>query len=122
VPPSLKKALDPLLDEMSQSALDQEKDAGKRAIAEKMVKAVMPSLKSGDLDTAFSLRGPGKDGHYGLVVGVKLKDGLEIEKTARDLLAQAPEGDRKKIHLDAESVGAVKMQPSWRSARMAWPR
>jgi hypothetical protein len=109
LPDHLRTALEPVIDEAIRSAAEHEKDAGKRAMVEKLLAALTPTFKSGDLDGGFSLRGPGKNGHYGLVVAVKVKDGLEIDKTLHDLVALIPESDRAKIKLDAESAGAVKI-------------
>jgi hypothetical protein len=109
LPEDVRKALDPVVDEMVQQTLQKERDDKKRALAEKLLNVLTPTFKQGELDTAFTLRGPGKDGRYGLVVGVKVKDGKAIDQTAREMVALLPEGDRNKIKLDAESAGDIKI-------------
>lgn len=109
LPEEVRKTLDPVIDEGIQKALEKESDAAKRAGAEKLLRALTPTLKSGDLDTAFTLRGPGPNGKYGLVLGIKVKDGQAIEQTARDLIQSLPKGDQAKIKLDAETVGDIKV-------------
>ncbi|HEV3116071.1 MAG TPA: hypothetical protein VGY58_03405, partial [Gemmataceae bacterium] len=49
--------------------LAKEKDATKRAHGEKILKALTPTVKSGELDAAVSLRGPGDNKLYTLVAG-----------------------------------------------------
>src|SRR5439155_25165965 len=89
--------------------LSKEKDSAKRAEGEKVVKVLTPTLKAGELDVAASIRGPSAANHYGVVAGMKVKDGEAIEKTLREVVAKLPEADQGKIKIDAESSGDVKI-------------
>jgi hypothetical protein len=107
LPADLHKAFDSVIEGIPEAALAKEHDAGKRAEAEKILKVLMPTLKSGELDVAASVRGPSASNHYSAVAGLKVQDGEAIEKALRDLVAKIPEADRSKIHVDAERAGDV---------------
>jgi hypothetical protein len=109
MPEDLRKALEPVIDEGIRTGLEKEQDAAKRAEAAKVLKALTPSFKSGDLDFAFRLLGPDKENHFSVVAAVKLKEGDEFDKAVRNLVKILPEADRAKIALDAESAGEVKI-------------
>jgi hypothetical protein len=107
LPADLHKAVDSLIDDIGAKALAQERDPGKRSEEEKVLKVLAPTLKAGELDAAASVRGPSASNHYGVVAGLKVQDGLAIQKTLRDLLPKLPEADRDRIKLDAEQAGDV---------------
>jgi hypothetical protein len=109
MPDSLRKAFGPVVDEGIRTHLEKEKDEAKRAEAAKLLKALTPTFKAGELDLAVRLLGPDKDGHFTLVAAAKLKEGDEFDKAVRNLVQILPEADRAKIHLDAETVGSVKV-------------
>jgi hypothetical protein len=109
MPDNVRKALSSAVDEGIRSSLEKEKDATRRAQAEKLLKVLSPSLKSGDFDVAISLRGPGESNHYTLLAALKLKDGSEIDTVVRDLTKDLPEDAKRLIKLDAESAGDVKI-------------
>jgi len=109
IPEDVQQAIGPAVDEGFKEALEKEKDATKRELAEKIFKAIEPSLKSGELDLAFSFRGPSKENHYTFLAAVKLKEGEKVEEALRDLAKMAPEHDQAKIHFDAEKSGDYKI-------------
>src|SRR5262249_665063 len=109
LPKSLHKAFERVIDEGIQKELEKEKDAGKRAQAEALLKVISPTLKAGELDVGASLRGPTANNHYAFVAGIKVKDGDAMEQKLKDGLKRAPEADREKIKLDAESAGTLKI-------------
>ncbi len=109
LPKSLHKAFERVVDEGIQKELDKEKDAAKRAQAEGLLKVITPTLKAGELDLGASLRGPTANNHYAFVAGIKVKDGEAIEQKLKDALKSAPEADREKIKLDADSVDGHKI-------------
>jgi hypothetical protein len=109
LPEDLRKALEPVIDEGIRTALEKEKDEAKRTEGAKLLKALTPSFKSGDLDLAVRLLGPDKDEHFSVVAAVKLKEGDEFDKAVRNLVKILPEADKAKIALDAETAGEVKI-------------
>jgi hypothetical protein len=99
--------MEPVLDEVAKKSIEKETDKTKRAQAEKALPVVMPSLKAGELDVAFDLRGPSEDKTYTVVAGIKVKDGAELDKLLRKTAADLPEADKKKIKLDADKAGSI---------------
>jgi hypothetical protein len=109
LPESLRASIGPAIDEGIKNGLEKEKNAAKRAQGEKVLKALSPTLKAGELDVGFALRGPTESKHYTLVAGLKVKDGAQIERVLRDFVKDLPEAERGKIQLDAESAGDIKI-------------
>jgi hypothetical protein len=105
LPSELHKAVNSLIQEIGEKGLAQEHDPAKRAEEEKIFKVLMPTLKAGEVDAAASVRGPSASNHYGVVAGVKVQDGVAIEKTLRDLVAKLPEAERSRIQVDADRAG-----------------
>jgi len=89
--------------------LAKEKDPAKRAQLAELAKAIMPTLKAGEIDFAFSAHGPTESGHYSIFTGLKVKDGAALEQAIRDAMKQLPEAQRTKIKMDAESAGEIKI-------------
>src|SRR5229473_1388046 len=109
LPEDVRHAIGPAVDEGFKEALEKEKDASKRALAEKLFKAIEPTLKSGEVDLAFSFRGPSKENHYTFLAAAKLKEGEKVEEALKELAKTAPEKDQAKIHFDAEKSGDYKI-------------
>jgi hypothetical protein len=109
IPENARQQFVKSVDEAFHGAIDKEKDANKRMVAEKLYAAVAPTLKAGELDAAVELRGPTKNKHYAALAALKLKDGKKLEKVLRDLHDQVPEAEREKIKVDAETAGSVKI-------------
>jgi hypothetical protein len=107
LPEAVRKAMEPVLDEVIKKSIEKETDKAKREQAEKALPVVLPSLKAGELDAAFDLRGPSEDKTYTVVAGIKVKDGGELDKLLRKTAADLPEADKKKIKLDADKAGSV---------------
>lgn len=103
----LRKALEPAIDEGIQAVLEKEKDEGRKAVAEKLLNAIKPSLKAGELDAGFTLIGPNKDQRYTFVGGIKLQKTKDIDAAFREVVKLAPERERDLIKFDAEKAGAV---------------
>jgi hypothetical protein len=104
---NVRKALGVVIDEGFSKSLAGEKDAGKRAIAEKFLKALDPTLKAGEVDFGLVVRGPDANRSYSAVAGVKLKEGMALEQAIRDLVKILPERERAIVKLDAASVGGA---------------
>src|SRR5207302_11465057 len=72
--------------------------------------ALGPTLKSGELDAGFDVRGPEAGGKvYTMVSAVRLKGGSDVEKALRAVVKALPEGAEGFLGLkfDAEKAGAV---------------
>jgi hypothetical protein len=74
-----------------------------------VLKALAPSLKSGELDAVVSLQPPAPDTGkpHTLLAGVKLKDGPAVDRAVRDLVKELPSADRDRVRLDAEKVNEI---------------
>jgi hypothetical protein len=107
LPEKLRQPLQPALDDLVKMVLAQEKDAGRRDAIASVIKAALPTVKAGELDAGFNLRGPNPKGIYTLVTGLKVQEGATIEKTIRELLPKAPPDVRKAIKLDVDKAGGV---------------
>jgi hypothetical protein len=109
LPTDLASRFDGVVEEGAKKELGKEKDAKKREHARVLLKALEPTLRAGELDTAVVLRGPSSDHKYTFIGGIKLKDGLEVDKALRQLLPEIPPAERAMIKLDAETIGDVKV-------------
>jgi hypothetical protein len=107
LPDKLRSALTGLITEAAKKALAESTDPAKQAQVKQLMEAILPTFKSGELDLAFCLRGPGAGDRYTLVGGVKLKEGEKLAKTLRDLIQTLPEGERGKIKLDRDKAGGT---------------
>jgi hypothetical protein len=109
LPADLQKTLGPVIDEGIRQGLEKDKDEARRENARKFLEVLAPTLKSGDYDFMATMRGPTGDKHYALLVGVKLKDGLAIDKAFRDMVKTFKEEEQNKIKFDAETIAGVKV-------------
>jgi hypothetical protein len=107
LPERVRKALGPAIDEGVVAAADRVPDETHKAMSQKLLKALTPSLKAGEIDAAADFRGPSKDKHYTLVAGVKLKDGQAVEQTVKELVKDLPEQVRDLVKIDAQKAGNV---------------
>jgi hypothetical protein len=104
---SLKKAAGPVIDEGIEKALREEKKEENKVLAEKFLKVLTPTLKSGELDTAITMRGPGKNEKYSMVFGIKIKDGAAVDKTFRDIAKGLKKEEQERIFFDVEKIGTI---------------
>jgi hypothetical protein len=109
LPEDLRKGFEEVIHEGMHKGLEKEKDEARRESAKKLLKALEPTIKAGELDVGVALRGPSDSKHYTVVVGVKVKDGQAIEAAVHDLLQSLPESEREKVKLNAETVGDIKI-------------
>ncbi len=107
LPESLRKPLSDVIDELVEKGLAEAKKKGAGEVAEGVVKAVLPTLKAGELDAGFTLNGPGPKGFYAVVIGLKVRKGDDIEAAFKDALKKLPEKDREKFKIDVEKAGDV---------------
>src|SRR5262249_50065448 len=76
---------------------------------EKFLADIGPTLKSGDLDAAVTVRGPNKDGKYSVLLGVKLLDGVAVEKGFRNWVQDLRKDEQDKIKFDVDKAGPYKI-------------
>jgi hypothetical protein len=107
VPPSLRDAFAAVVDEGLEEAINKESDPAKQAAARRLLPTLAPTFKAGSLDLVVGLRGPDAAGHYVFVGGIKVTDGLAIERAVKELAAKMPENERTALKLDAMTVGGV---------------
>ena len=105
--PAMKKAIAPVIDEGIAKAIAEEKKPEAKEVAEQFLKVMTPTLKSGEFDIAITMRGPGKADKYSIVAGMKVKDGLGIDKTLREVVKKLKPEEQARITFDAEKIGNV---------------
>jgi len=110
---AIRKALAQVIEEGKQKGLAAIQDEGKRKDAERLIKALAPTLEAADIDAGFAVNRPEKGKHYNVIAAVKLTEGNNLAKTLHELvsglLKEIPENERAKIKLDADSVGSIKI-------------
>jgi hypothetical protein len=109
LPKELSTRFAAVVEEGARQGLANEKDEGKRLRGKLLLKSLEPTLTTGELDAAVVLRGPSRQQTYTVIAGLKLKDGLEVEKAFRDVVKDVPPAERDMIKLDAETVEGVKV-------------
>jgi hypothetical protein len=113
LPDELKKGFGKVLDEGAAKAVADISDAGKRQQAQQLLDVLLPTLKAGELDGCVQLLGPGANGKYAVVAGIKVKDGVKLGNKLQELLADAikqmPEAQRARIQLNHATAGTVKI-------------
>jgi hypothetical protein len=111
LPEEVRNAIGPAMDEKLDEELGKEKDPHKKEIAKKLLEALKPTLKSGDFDLGINIQGPSSDHHYGLVIGIKVKEGKALDQAIRDIVkdlpADAQEKVKERIHWNAETIDGV---------------
>jgi hypothetical protein len=110
LPASVQQALASGFDQIVKDELKKESDAAKREALGKLLQALGPTIKAGEIDAAVSFRGPSGNQQFAFVAALGLKDGEGVEKSLRDIVKDLPAGDvEKKLKVDAESFNGVKI-------------
>jgi hypothetical protein len=104
LPEDLRALFGAVLEESERDALAKAHDRTEREIMAMLFEALSPTLKTTELDYAFNLMGPGSDGRYALAGGIRLKDGVAVERALRDAIAKDP---MPNIAWDVEREGPV---------------
>jgi hypothetical protein len=105
LPEKPRKALEPVLEEELKKDLSKTKDGPYRETLERLIRALMPTLKSAQLDGGTVLRGPTADGTYTQLAAVRLRNGKQLEKELREgIKTLEPEA---KVTFDLEKLGDV---------------
>jgi hypothetical protein len=107
LPARLRKSLSPVVDEFIHKASQKAGDDTHKALVEKVLKALEPSLKAGEIDAAVDLRGPSAKSYYTLIAAIKIKDGAALEQTLKGVIKDLPEEHRKMIKMDAQKAGDI---------------
>jgi hypothetical protein len=108
LPDKLRSVIGPVIDEGEKKVLDKQQDnPAKRDILAAILSAVKPTLKNGEVDAGFDLRGPNDSGIYTAVAGVKVKDGEEINKTLHKIVSDLPAEVQELIKLDFDKLGGA---------------
>ncbi len=107
LPDKVREALSEAIDEGLKTALSNAPAGADSPPVQALIKAATPTLKAGELDGGFDMRGPDAKGLYTIVMGLKAQKGGDIEKALRDAYKAAPEKDQKALKLDAAQAGGV---------------
>lgn len=107
LPTSVKKVFGPAVDDLVKQGLDMAGDFKEHL--EPLVKAVVPTLKAGDLDIGIAVVGPNADKHLSGVLVGKVVEGKKIDTAIKDLVEKIPEPIKSAIELNADSEGAYKI-------------
>jgi hypothetical protein len=107
LPDDVKKAMGPVIDEGFEQGLKEIKDDARRARGEKFLEALKPTLKSGDLDMAFTLRGPTAQKQYLVLLGLKVQNGPAIQAALQEMLKGERPEEQARYRWDMDKVGAV---------------
>jgi hypothetical protein len=108
-PENVREALTAVVEEGIQKQLQKEQNPDARALQERFLKSLVPTMKAGEVDVIARAMGPASDGHYTGLAGIKVVDGKEIEDALRAIVAVLPPQLKEPIKLDAESAGDVKI-------------
>jgi hypothetical protein len=108
LPDSVKKVLGPVVDDAVKAGLDMAPGEIQTAV-EPLVKALVPTLKAGDLDVGVAMLGPDAKSHYTLLLAGKIKDGKTVEKEVKALVGKLPEPIKSAFEIDADTVGGTKV-------------
>jgi hypothetical protein len=107
LPEEVRERLKPVVEDLPKKAGAKAHSDLEREIIRTLLESIEPTLKSGELDAGLDVRGPGGDGLYTIVVGVRVKDGAGIEKAVRDVYKKVPDEVRGHVKLDADKAGDV---------------
>ena len=103
---NLKKIFPPVVDDaLAQGLKEANVDGVMLAKAEPLIKALLPTVKAGELDLGMALIGPDKDDRYTAIAGLKLVDGKKLEGVIKDVVKkELPPDASAMIELDAEKL------------------
>ena len=118
LPANLRKLFPPVADDVVAQALKQAPVPGEVLTkAEPLIKALMPTVKAGELDAGFALVGPDKNDKYTLVAGMKVVDGKKLEEVIKETIKkELPPEASDLFKLDEETLPGGSSWTGWR-----WP-
>jgi hypothetical protein len=105
---SLKQLLPAVVDDLLEQVKRQGNIPGEfQTKAEPLIKALLPTVKAGEIDLGATLIGPSKDDKYTMLVGLKLAEGKKVEAALKDTVKQeVPPEIAGLIQWDAEKLGS----------------
>jgi hypothetical protein len=104
LPEKLRETFAAVLDDGRQQALAKAKDQTERTTLTRVFDAITPTFRVAELDWTASLLGPGSDGFYTVVGGLKLRDGAGLERILRET---APRDPAAEVRFDVDNVGPI---------------
>jgi hypothetical protein len=107
LPAKLKNSLGEVLDQLEKKAMAEAPDDNAREVVGLLAKAILPTLKAGELDSGFDLRGPSGSGHYTFIAGSRVSGGEAIDKAIHKVIDKVPGGLAGVVQLDAEKAGSA---------------
>lgn len=108
VPDALRGLLGFAVDGLARDAIAKESDPDKRELAQKVAKAVGPTLKAGQIDLHV-VAGASSENRMNVLAALGVRDGKSIEGVVKDLVGQLPERDRGKIHIDDATIDGLNL-------------
>ncbi len=108
LPESCKKVLGPAVDDAIKMGIDMI-PADAREILNPLITALVPTLKSGDIDGGLTLVGPTAESKYTVVGAVKVAEGKNIEQAIKDVVAKLPDAFKTFFELNADTAGTVNL-------------
>jgi hypothetical protein len=79
------------------------------SLAEKIRKALRPTLNASSLETALDIRGPSSKGHYTLVNAFRIVDGDKIDALFGEWVKEMPEKQRAAFKMEPFSIGTCRV-------------
>jgi len=108
---SLKQLLPPAVDDLVELVKKEGKVPGEiQTKAEPLLKALLPTVKAGELDLGAAMVGPDKDEKYTFLAGLKVVDGKKIEEVMKDTVKkELPPEIAALFQFDAEKLSGGTM-------------
>ncbi len=107
LPTSVKKVLGPAVDDLAKQGLDLVGDFKEHL--EPLIKAVLPTVKAGDLDIGVAMIGPDAENHLSGILVAKVVEGKKINTAIKDLVEKIPEPIKSAFQIDADKEGDYKI-------------
>ncbi len=105
-PKSLKKTLDPLIDDLIEKGWKSAK-ADEQPFAKELLEILGPTMKAGILDFGVDLRGPNADNYAAVLVAVQVQDATRLEALLRKVHGILPAEEKANIKLDVAKAGGI---------------
>ena len=104
IPATARKDFIKVFQEGINKSIEDEKDAGKKGIMEKMAKALAPTLELGTMDAVMEVRKT-SNGKFAFLTAMKIAEGKKIEEVIKLLYKDLPDSEKKKLSLDFAKAG-----------------